>query len=211
MKTFKNILSGPDRLVLRDLPISSRVLVTCTILVFSLAMSGAMGQIIVHDIIPTFFASAEHGGDQMVVPNTSLTDERDDLFNQENNDRNDIFDSGETPAPSKTHKSILDDEQFIWTLKWTHIHLFGMNMIFILMGPITVLLNLSENKRAWLVGLPFAGVIIDISALWLKNFVSPAFFWLHMPGGLMFGSVFGFVALRALWEMWGPIESHGCC
>lgn len=209
METFRNILSGPERLVLRDLPNSIRVLVTCTILVFSLAMAGALGQIIVHDIIPTFFAPSEYGGNQMAGPNTTSTDERDDLFNQENNDREDLFDSGETPAALKTHESILDNEQFIWTLKWTHIHLFGMNMIFILMGPITVLLNLPDNKRAWLVGLPFAGVIIDIGALWLKNFVSPAFFWLHVPGGLMFGSVFCFVALRAIWEMWGPIDSHG--
>ncbi len=204
MSKYRNILSGPQRVVLQDLPISGRVLVTCTILVFSLAMAGAAGQIIVHDIIPTFFATPHHNKEKIAASDTSLPAERGDLFSREDAGTEDLFNGRAEQATSDTPKSLLENEQFIWTLKWTHIHLFGMNMIFILMGPITLLLDLSDNKRAWLVGLPFAGVIIDIIALWLKNFVSPAFFWLHVPGGLMFGTVFGFVALRALWEMWGP-------
>ncbi len=33
-------------------------------------------------------------------------------------------------------------EQFIWTLKWSYIHLFGINLIFIFMGAIAVFLDL---------------------------------------------------------------------
>ena len=94
------------------------------------------------------------------------------------------------------------DEQFVWTLKWTHIHLFGMGMIFIFMGGITLLLDMGSKVRTWLIVLPFIGVLIDILAVWLKVFISPVFFWLHTPGGGIFGTVFGFVSLRALWEMW---------
>ncbi len=207
MKTFKNFLAGPERLVLRDLSVSGRILVTSTILVFSLAMLGALGQIVVHDIVPTLFATAGHNEPVVSNNTTSLANKPGDIFSQKDAGREDLFGDKADQASSITHKSILENEQFVWTLKWTHIHLFGMNMIFILMGPITLLLNLPDNKRAWLVGLPFAGVIIDISALWLKNFVSPVFFWLHVPGGMLFGTVFGFVALRALWEMWGPNSS----
>ena len=105
-------------------------------------------------------------------------------------------------APSAFYKS----EQFVWILKWTHIHLFGMGMIFIFMGGITLFLDLSGKIRSWLIVLPFLGLWIDIASMWLKGFVSPAFFWLHLPGGAMFGAIFIFVALRALWEMWWRIS-----
>ena len=102
----------------------------------------------------------------------------------------------------KTVKPFYQQDQFVWTLKWTHIHLFGMSMIFIFVGAITIWLDAGSVLRSWLVLLPFIGVLVDILAMWLKAFVSPAFFWLHVPGGGLFAIVFGYVALRALWEMW---------
>lgn len=70
-------------------------------------------------------------------------------------------------------------------------------------GPITLGLDRRASVRTWLVALPFVGVLVDITAMWLKNFVSPAYFWLNVPGGLMFGVVFAYVSICALWEMWG--------
>ena len=58
-----------------------------------------------------------------------------------------------------------------------------MGMIFSFMGAVTLWLDAGTALRTWLVVLPFAGVILDILAMWLKAFVSPAFFWLHLPGG----------------------------
>jgi hypothetical protein len=81
-----------------------------------------------------------------------------------------------TPLFSTFHKK----EQFVWTLKWAHIHLFGINMI---LGLITLLLEAGSKLRTCLIALPFIGVFIDILAMWLKAFVSPIFFWLHIPGG----------------------------
>ena len=104
----------------------------------------------------------------------------------------------EKEEPEPFYKS----EQFVWTLKWTHIHLFGINMIFIFMGAITIFLNIGAKARTWLVILPFIGVLIDIATMWLKAFISPAFFWLHLPGGGLFGIVFAIVSIRAFWEMW---------
>ncbi len=204
MAAYSSIMNGKDRLKLEQLSISARILATSTIIVFSLAMMGALAQIVVHDIIPTFSNSMRHGEREVIVPKEASPNDRGDLFGDD-----DLKGQGEhsmAPEPNSNmqRKPLLENEQFIWTLKWTHIHLFGMSMIFILMGPITLLLNMSDGRRALLVGLPFAGVVIDIGAMWLKNFVSPVFFWLHVPGGLMFGAIFGYVALRALWEMWGP-------
>lgn len=100
------------------------------------------------------------------------------------------------------------DEQFVWTLRWTHIHLFGINIIFIFLGGTTLFLDIGSRARTWLIILPFIGVLMDILAMWLKGFVSPAFFWLHLPGGGVFVAVFIYVSLRALWEIWAR-PKHG--
>ncbi len=186
---------------LSGFPVSVKALVTATILVMNLAMAGALGQILVHDLIPAFFEkkgyheSPNAKGESAGEPGPSLDREiaagRGDLFSQP-------VVENEKPAHTAFYKS----EQFVWLLKWSHIHLFGMNMIFIFVGAITVFLNLTDTHRTWLVVLPFAGVLIDIGAMWLKAYVSPVFFWLHLPGGGLFGVVFVYVSIRALLEMW---------
>ena len=182
---------------LKMFPMPAKALVSGVILTMALAMAGAMGQIIVHDIIPTFFSASpmEHRGSvsmQNMKPDVDASDDsRGDLFAEE-------------PTEIQTDEpSVLDSEQFVWTLKWTHIHLFGMNMIFIFLGAITLFLDLGIRTRTWLVILPFVGVFVDIAAMWLKAFVSPIFFWLHIPGGGLFGVVFIYVNIRAIIEMWG--------
>ena len=82
-------------------------------------------------------------------------------------------------------------------------------MIFIFMGVISLLLDASAKFLTWLIVLPFIGLLIDILAMWLKVFVSPIFFWLHIPGGGIFAVVFGYVSLRALWEMWIKSRPRG--
>jgi hypothetical protein len=195
MRKNDNIIQNWPKL--KTLPIPAKALVSMVILTMILAMTGAMGQIIVHDIIPTFYSSSqmEHHGSkslQEMQKNESDTIDagRGDLFADEPTET-----EGENP-------SFLDSEQFVWILKWTHIHLFGINMIFICMGGITLFLDLSSRSRTWLVILPFIGVIIDIATMWLKTYISPTFFWLHLPGGGLFGFIFAFVSLRAIWEMW---------
>ncbi len=81
-----------------------------------------------------------------------------------------------------------------------------MSVIFIFMGAIAVFLDLGGGLRTWLVVLPFVGILIDIAAVWLKGYVSPTFFWLHIPGGGLFGLTFAIVSVRALWEMWGAAK-----
>jgi len=176
----------------------AKALVSAVILTIALAMAGAMGQIIVHDIIPTFFSSSqmEHrGGKSMPELEQTSDDEADDQG------RGDLF-AEELTEMEMDKPSFLHSKQFVWLLKWTHIHLFGINMIFIFMGTITLFLDLRIRTRTWLVVLPFIGVFIDIAAMWLKIYISPVFFWLHIPGGGLFGVVFGFVTIKAMLEMW---------
>ena len=189
-------------ITLAGLPLPAKALVTLIIATLGLGMIGALGQVIVHDIIPTFYSGAEE------TRASSHADMETNDAPAPEGERGDLF-AELAVSEKKPKKPFYQKEQFVWTLKWTHIHLFGINMIFIFMGLITVFLNASSKFRTWLVVLPFIGVFIDILAMWLKAFVSPVFFWLHIPGGGLFAIIFTYVALRAIWEMWfKPAESR---
>ncbi|MBW2607870.1 MAG: hypothetical protein JRD05_09570, partial [Deltaproteobacteria bacterium] len=64
-------------------------------------------------------------------------------------------------------------EEFIFALKFTHIHIFGMSAIFILIGILVIFLDLSQKTRSWLVVLPFIGILIDPASVYLKLFGDP--------------------------------------
>ena len=192
-----------NRLTLSSFPTPAKALVTVIILTMSIAMAGALGQVIIHDIIPTFFSGREGEGLAASQPGVESKTEAgtEDISND--SDRGDLFADAPIEDPSSSEvQPFYQSEQFVWMLKWTHIHLFGMSMIFIFMGAIAIFLDISTAWRTWLVVSPFTGVLVDIATMWLKGFISPAFFWLHIPGGGLFGLAFMFVSLRALWEMW---------
>jgi hypothetical protein len=137
-------------------------------------------QIVVHDVIPTFFLS----------DSDLKTPAEANQAGPENEERGDLFESLPVCSAEKAEESIYKGEQLIWTLKWTHIQLFGMSLIFILMSAVVVFLDMGAAMRAWLIALPFLGIWIDIASMWLKGFVSPAFFWLHILRGGLFGFAF---------------------
>ena len=177
-------------------PTPAKALITAIIITLSMAMAGALGQIFIHDIIPTFYSGTHPEGHLK-------NEERDaNATSGEDSSRGDLF-AEEAVEIESEKQAFHTTEQFGWTLKWTHIHLFGMNMIFVFVGGVTVFLSYSVRLKTWLVVLPFLGVLVDIAAMWLKAYISPVFFWLHLPGGGMFGAVFALVSLKALSEMWG--------
>ena len=168
-------------------PVPAKALVTMAVLMMALGLLFAGGQIVVHDIIPTFFSekamlSSSH--DQMEAPASG----RGDLF-------------GGPPA-KMAPPPFYESAEFIFALRFTHIHIFGMSAIFILMGAIVFFLWLSPRTRTWLIVLPFIGIIVDLASVWLKLFMHPAFFWLHIPGGLLFGIVFALDIYLIISQMW---------
>ena len=182
---------GPS---LRNWPLPGKALVTMVIVMMSLGLSVAVGQIIVHDILPTFW-----GKDKQIMSESHTSKGHSSM-------RGDLF--SETSVEEKTVPSYQTDE-FIFALKFTHIHIFGMSAIFILMGIIVLFLDLGLKIRVWLIVIPFIGVIIDLVSVWLKLFVHPAFFWLHIPGGLLFATVFSVDAALMLGQMWAdPYTKH---
>ena len=190
---------------LAQFPVPAKALVSVVILTIAIAMAGALGQIIVHDVIPTFF-SAQSAGHLDDSEEADQQPSRDS--DRTSSGRGDLFSEESIQAITPREQPLYQTEQFVWSLKWTHIHLFGINMIFIFMGAIALFLNFSIKTRTWLVVLPFVGVLADIAAVWLKGYISPAFFWLHIPGGGLFGAVFAIVAIRAFWEMYGLQKNY---
>jgi hypothetical protein len=172
---------------LRSFPLTGKVLVTMVVVMMSLGLSVALGQITVHDIIPTFWSDR-----QQITADHAEMETQSDI-------RGDLF--ADTPVEKKVIPFYQTDE-FIFALKFTHIHIFGMSAIFILMGILVLFLDISQGIKIWLIVLPFLGVIIDLASVWLKLFVDPIFFWLHIPGGVLFGTVFVVDAVLMLWQMW---------
>ena len=120
---------------------------------------------------------------------------------QASSDRGDLF-AEAAPAAEKGRPALHQTDEFIFALKFTHIHIFGMSGIFVVMGALVLFLDLGIGLRTWLVTLPFIGILIDLASVWLKIFVHPAFFWLHIPGGLLFGVVFAVDSLYILKQLW---------
>ena len=85
MELESTVNERPSRITLAVLPTPHKVLVTCIIATLAFGMLGALGQIIVHDIIPTFYTSV---GSKEGSAHTDMTKEpqhasgsaRGDLF-----------------------------------------------------------------------------------------------------------------------------------
>lgn len=165
----------------------AKVLATSIILMMGLGLAGALGQVIVHDIVPTFFSDDNASGHVTAMgPDAAV--QRGDLF------------SSAPVQPAK--KPFYASEKFIFALKFTHIHIFGMSGIFIVMGALVVFLDAGQTVRIGLIVMPFIGILVDLLSVWLKIFVHPAFFWLHIPGGGLFATVFAVDAVWMLQQMW---------
>lgn len=84
----------------------------------------------------------------------------------------------------------------------SHIHLFGLTMVFFILGSI---FSHAHLRRTWLksvmIVMPFAALVIDIGA-WYLTKLYPAFAWVVIGGGLLMGVSFGFMWMVSLWQLW---------
>lgn len=83
-----------------------------------------------------------------------------------------------------------------------HIHIFGMSLLFVLVGGIFTLTRLPETAKAIFVAAPFIGMIIDLTSFWFVVFVSPLFAWLAIIFGAFMGFSFFLLVGRPLYEIW---------
>ena len=79
-----------NQITFSKMSIPSKALATCIIVTLAIGMLGALGQIIIHDIIPTFIEESRTAHNAMVTapqmtevtsqPDTSAAKDRGDLF-----------------------------------------------------------------------------------------------------------------------------------
>jgi hypothetical protein len=92
----------------------------------------------------------------------------------------------------------------------SHIHLFGISIIFLLTGAIFALSETPIWIRVSLVVVPYLTILADIGSWWFTKYLDPAFFaYVVVVGGACMGLALGAQILIALWEMWlGMKSSH---
>jgi len=83
----------------------------------------------------------------------------------------------------------------------SHVHLFGISLIFLLTGGIFALSRISWKWRAPLLALPYATIWADIGAWWITK-VEPVFAWVVIGGGALMGVALAVQIAVPLWEMW---------
>jgi hypothetical protein len=93
----------------------------------------------------------------------------------------------------------------IFTLvRVSHIHLFGLTMVFFILGTI---FSHARLRREWLksavIVTPFAALVVDIGAWYLTKLYQP-FAWLIIAGGGMMALAFAFMWIVSMRQMWWP-------
>ncbi len=98
---------------------------------------------------------------------------------------------------------VVDEGQPIGTMtRVSHIHLFGISFIFFFVGWIfTYATGISPLKKAILISVPFAFLIIDVLAWWLTK-LNPNFAWFVIIGGFGYTLAATIMIFTSLYQMW---------
>ena len=84
----------------------------------------------------------------------------------------------------------------------SHIHLFGISLIFAFTGAIIALSETPVWLRVTLVGFPYLTIIMDIGSWWLTKYLDPVFAYVVLIGGAGMGLALAAQIFISLWEMW---------
>jgi hypothetical protein len=91
----------------------------------------------------------------------------------------------------------------------SHIHLFGISIIFLLTGAIFSLSTTPIWFRVSLVVLPYLTIIADIGSWWATKYSDPLFAYIVILGGALMGLSLAGQIFISLWEMWiTPLTAH---
>jgi hypothetical protein len=84
----------------------------------------------------------------------------------------------------------------------SHIHLFGISIIFLLTGAIFALSETPTWLRVGLVVVPYVSILMDIGSWWFTKYLDTAFAYVVIVGGASMGLALAAQILIALWDMW---------
>jgi hypothetical protein len=91
----------------------------------------------------------------------------------------------------------------IFTLvRVSHIHLFGISLIFFIMG---LIFSHAYVRPVWfkcaVIALPFLAVMTDVSSWYFTKLYHP-FAWVVMSAGAIMGLCFAFMWIVSMYQMW---------
>ena len=83
----------------------------------------------------------------------------------------------------------------------SHVHLFGISIIFLLTGGIFALSAIGAKWRLLIIAVPYIAIWADIGSWWLAKVYS-VFAYVVLLGGALMGVALAAQILISLWEMW---------
>lgn len=83
----------------------------------------------------------------------------------------------------------------------SHVHLFGISIIFLLTGGIFAMSEISRRWRLIVVAIPYLAIWADIGSWWITKY-EPVFAWVVVGGGTLMSLALGVQIFYSLWEMW---------
>jgi hypothetical protein len=84
----------------------------------------------------------------------------------------------------------------------SHVHLFGISIIFLLTGAIFSLSETPTWFRVVALVAPYLAIVMDIGSWWVTKYFSPVFAYIVLLGGAFMGLSLACQILISLWEMW---------
>ncbi len=90
----------------------------------------------------------------------------------------------------------------------SHVHLFGISIIFVLTGAIFSLSSTPTWFRVSVLVIPYLAIALDIGSWWATKYYDPAFAYVVIIGGAFMGLAMACQILVSLWDMWiGPLKA----
>jgi hypothetical protein len=83
----------------------------------------------------------------------------------------------------------------------SHVHLFGISIIFLLTGGIFALTQVSGTLRLAIIAMPYLAIWADIGSWWITKYL-PIFAYVVLIGGGLMGLALAAQIIISLWEMW---------
>lgn len=93
-------------------------------------------------------------------------------------------------------------ENIVQLARVSHIHLFGISLIFMVTGAIFALSETPIWLRVTLLVFPYLTIIADIGSWWLTKYFDPTFAYVVLIGGAGMGMALAAQILISLWQMW---------
>lgn len=92
-------------------------------------------------------------------------------------------------------------ESLLQLARVSHVHLFGISIIFLLTGAIFALSEISWKWRLPIIALPYLSMWADIGSWWVTKY-EPVFAYVVVLGGVLIGLSLAVQIFVSLWEMW---------